>query len=88
MVSQLNGSSFLFKNRLTRIKNSNYFNNVHTYMSIIESSHSYLLGLGANCAIFFSYEPIIERKKGGKCCLGDIWLLQGGNGGSWWIGRI
>ena len=63
LVSQLNASPFLSKNRLTRVENSFFFNNAHTYMLVAESSHSCLLGLGADCAIFFLGEPILGKKK-------------------------
>jgi hypothetical protein len=51
LVSELNGNPFLSKDRLTRIRNSVYFNNAEDYRNVANSSSSYLLGLGSDCGI-------------------------------------
>jgi len=46
LVSQLNANPFLSKDRLTRVKNSIYFNNSNDYISASSSTKTILLGLG------------------------------------------
>ena len=53
LVSQLNGNPFLSKDRLTRVKNSIFFNNSDDYVTATSSSTSMLLGLGSDCGVYF-----------------------------------
>jgi hypothetical protein len=53
LVSQLNGNPFLSKDRLTRVKNSVYFNNASSYLSTAECITTCLLGLGMDCGVYF-----------------------------------
>jgi hypothetical protein len=49
LMNELNGNPFLSKDRLTRIRNSVYFNNSEDYLSAATSNSTYLLGLGSDC---------------------------------------
>jgi len=51
-VSQLNSNPFLSKDRLTRIKNSIYFNTSDDYINA-SSTETMLLGLGRDCGVYF-----------------------------------
>ena len=53
LVSQLNANPFLSKDRLTRVKNSIYFNNNDDYINASSSPTSMLVGLGFDVGIFF-----------------------------------
>ena len=53
LVSQLNANPFLSKDRLTRVKNSIYFNNFDDYISASSSTDTMLLGLGMDCRVYF-----------------------------------
>jgi hypothetical protein len=53
LVNELNGNSFLSKDRLTCICNSIYFNNSKDYLSTATSNSTCLLGLGSDCGVFF-----------------------------------
>ena len=53
LVSQLNGSTFLSKDRLARIKHSIEFNNHDNCMQAGLSSGSGLLSIGSDCAVHF-----------------------------------
>jgi hypothetical protein len=43
----------LSKDRLTRVKNSIYFNNSEDYLRAANCANTQLLGLGSDCAVFF-----------------------------------
>ena len=53
LVSQLNVNHFLSKDRLTKVKNSIYFNNVDDYINASSSTEKNLLGLGMDCGVYF-----------------------------------
>ena len=53
LVSQLNGNPYLSKDRLTRMKNSIYFNNSNDYFAASSSTTSMLLGLGCDVGVYF-----------------------------------
>jgi hypothetical protein len=53
LVSELNGNPFLSKDRLTRIRNSIYFNQAEDYLSAASSQNYCLMGLGSDCGVFF-----------------------------------
>ena len=54
LVSQSNGNPYLSKDRLTRMKNSIYFNNSNDYMAAVESTTSMLMGLGSDVVVYFT----------------------------------
>jgi hypothetical protein len=54
LVNELNGNPFLSKDKLTRIRNSIYFNNADDYLSVASSTSTCLLGLGSHCGVHFS----------------------------------
>ena len=53
LVSQLNGNPFLSKDRLTRVRNSMYFNNSDDYLSAASSDTTMLCGLGSDVGVYF-----------------------------------
>ena len=53
LVSQLNGNLYLSKDRLTRMKNSIYFNNADDYLAASSSTSSMLLCLGSDVGVYF-----------------------------------
>jgi len=53
LASQLNGNPYLSKDRLTRMKNSIYFNNFDDYLATSSSTSSMLLGLGFDVGVYF-----------------------------------
>ena len=55
LVSQLNGNPYLSKDRLTRMKNSIYFNNFDDYLAASSSTTSMLLGLGSDVGVYFRH---------------------------------
>jgi hypothetical protein len=52
LVSQLNSIPFHSKDRLTKIRNSIYFNNSKDYLNAANATDTCLLGLGSNCAVY------------------------------------
>jgi len=56
LVSQVNGNPYLSKDRLTRMKNSIYFNNSDNYLAAASSTTSMLLGLDCDCGMYFKDE--------------------------------
>lgn len=74
LVFQLNSNLFLSKDRLTRVKNSIYFNHSHDYISASSSMDTMLLGLGMDCGVYFmhrsttmtlpSVNAVVQRKRG------------------------
>ena len=53
LVSQLNGNHFLSEDRLTRVRNSIYFNNANDYIATSSSTSLMMLGLGSDCGVLF-----------------------------------
>ena len=53
LIGQLNGNSFLSKDRLTCVKNSLYFNNSDAYLSATQCSKTYFIRIGSNVGVFF-----------------------------------
>ena len=53
LVFQLNANPFLSKDRLTRVKNSIYFNNSDDYISASSSQDTMWLGLEMDCGVYF-----------------------------------
>jgi len=74
LVSQLNANPFLSKDRLTRVRNSIYFNNSDDYINASSSTETMLLELGMDCGVYFmqrttmtmssSVKAVMRRKKG------------------------
>ena len=100
LVSQLNANHFLSKDRLTRVRNSMYFNNFADYLSATSSSSTCLLGLGSNCGVYFVQRSSImvsstvkaaarrhSRSRDGQCGVPSS-CLQGVDKGTWWVGRV
>jgi hypothetical protein len=52
LVSQLNRNPFLSKNRLTRVRNSIYFNNSDEYLRAANSADTCMLGLGCDYTVY------------------------------------
>lgn len=99
LVSQLNSNPFLSKDRLTRVKNSIYFNNSDDYISASSSTEAMLLGLGMDCGIYFvqrdttttssSVKAAVKRKRGRPAKnLQATCVLNGVDRGMWCIGRV
>jgi hypothetical protein len=86
-VSELNGNPYLSKDRLTRFRNSIYFNNAEDYLSAASSSSTMLLGLGSDCGVFFlqtanlnttlAVKAAKRRKRSGKKVLPPTSQLGG-----------
>lgn len=60
LVSQLNGNSFLSKDRLTRVQNSIYFNHSADYCRTVASTNICLLGLRNDCRVYFFKTLLIQ----------------------------
>ena len=99
LVSELNGNPFLSKDRLTRIRNSVYFNNAEVYLSASSSSSTCLVGLGTDCGVYFEFDDsnatsstaqaAQKRNRQGMQRRGSLVPLStGSDTGSWWIGRV
>lgn len=99
LVGQLNGNPFLSKDRLTRVKNSLYFNNSDAYVSAAESENTCFVGIGSDVGVFFVQRSTIVQpstvaaaKKRGRCRASKkgtpTSVLQGVDQGTWWVGRI
>ena len=52
LVSQLNANMFLSNDKLTRVKDSIYFNNNDNYISTSSSPTSMMVGLGYDVGVF------------------------------------
>ena len=98
LVAELNGNPFLSKDRLTRIKNSVFFNNAEDYLSAANSYTSQLLGLGSDCGVFFiqsqrvghsSAVATAQRRNRSSGRAGQPTpVTAGGDFGTWWLGRV
>ena len=99
LVSKLNGNLFLSKDRLTRIKNSIYFNHVEDYLHAVQSSSICLLTLGSDCGVYFVQSsnfnmslPIraaLKQNRNGASQNGNPYnVAVGSDIGGWWIGRV
>ena len=98
LVADLNGNPFLSKDRLTRIKNSVYFNNADDYLSAANSSTTALLGLGSDCGVYFLQSASLNQssavkaaQKRSRSC-GQVGrptaVSSGAETGTWWLGRV
>jgi hypothetical protein len=94
LVLEFNGNPFLSKDRLTRVRNSIYFNNSEDYLSTASSSTAMLLGVGSNCRVFFlqqhsgnissTVKAAQRRSKCGKSRKGATTRVSsGGDAESW-----
>jgi hypothetical protein len=97
LVNELNGNPFLSKDRLTRIRNSIYFNNSEDYLSAATSNSTCLLGLGSDCGVFFveSQSHAVESAAKAAKSRSRMGRLGGPSNvpstaslGTWWLGRI
>lgn len=99
LVSQLNANPFLSKDRLTRVKNSIYFNNSDDYISASSSTETMLLGLGMDCEVYFmqrsttrissSVKTAVRRSRGRPSkSMQPTCVLNGVDQGTWCIGRV
>ena len=98
LVAELNGNLFLLKDRLTRIKNSMYFNNVEDYLSTANSSTTVLLGLGMDCGVLFMQSRNLGQSSNVRaaqkrnCCGAPVGcpttMTAGVDINTWWLGRV
>ena len=98
LVSELNGNPFLSKDRLTRIKNSVYFNNADEYLSAANSTTTCFMGLGNDCGVLFvessnlnqsSIVTAAQSRNRGCAQRGHPTAVSSGvDVGSWWLGRV
>ena len=98
-MSRLNGNPFLSKDRLTKVKDSIYFNNSDDSLNAANSIETHLLGLGSNCDVYFVHQVTTtqssiakavgkrKRKKASKA-RHETCIQNGGDNGTWWIGRV
>ena len=99
LVGQLNGNPFLSKDRLTRVRNSLYFNNSEDYLRAAQCSNTCFVGIGSDVGVYFLQRTTITRpstvtaakrrgnslaKKSGRVAS----TLKGVDEGTWWVGRI
>jgi hypothetical protein len=96
-VSELNGNPSLSKDRLTRVRNSIYFNNAEDYFSAASSNSTMLLGLGSDCGVFFlqsanlNTTSVVKAAKRKRCCGkkgSPSNISTRGDSGTWWVGRV
>jgi hypothetical protein len=97
LVNELNRNPFLFKDRLTRICNSIYFNNSEDYLSAATSNSTCLLGLGSDCGVFFvesqsrtvgsAAKASKSRSRMGRLG-GPSSVPVAASSGTWWLGRV
>ena len=101
LVSQLNGSVFLSKDRLARIKHSAQFNNHDNCLQASSSSGSGLLSIGSDCAVHFvqrsttrlssTVRSAAKRKRGppsNPSRLTPTNCLRAVDEGVCWLGRV
>jgi hypothetical protein len=94
LISQLNCNPFLSKDRLARVKNFVYFNNVDSYLSAAESTSTCLLGLGSNCEVYFETNCVVPSSRVGasKATTSRAGeprvILDVAYNGEWYIGRV
>ena len=103
LVTRLNGNPFLSKDRLTRVRNSIYYNNSDDILNASSSSNSCLLGVGSDCGVFFvqrssigissTVKAAVQRSQKGKkknpVNKGQpCRIMNGVDEGSWWVGRV
>ena len=100
LVAQLNGNPFLSKDRLTRVRNSIYFNNSEDYLSAAQCSSTCLLGIGSHCGVYFvqrsttlvssTVKAAVSRRSKSRLAKGKnpCSVLTGVDEGTWWLGRI
>ena len=99
LVSQLNGNPLLSKDRLTRVRNSIYFNNNDDYLTATSSSTTMLLGLGSDVGVYFKQRTStmltsavkVAQKRTRANLLKEgrpISCVSGGDEGKWMLGRV
>ena len=93
LVSQLNGNPYLSKDRLTRMKNSIYFNNSDDYVAAASSTTSMLMGLGSDVGVYFKDERNNVRSSSvrgaGKRKRGrTARIISGVDNGIFCVGRV
>ena len=99
LVSELNGNSFLSKDRLTQIRNSVYFNNAKDYLNVASLSSICLIGLGSDNGVYFVEKNSLntssimqsarKRMRSTSSHKGDQSNVAVGlESGTWWIGHV
>jgi hypothetical protein len=95
LVSQFNGNPFLSKDKLTRVRNSIYFNNANEYLSVANLETTYLLGLGSDCGVYMIQKSTTMvsraacRPRRSKVTSNTASNIYAGiDQGTWWIGRV
>ena len=96
LVSQLNANPFVSKDRLTRVRNSIYFNNSDDYISAGSSQETMLVGLGMDCGVYFVQQRTTSASSSeGKRSRGRpskrkqvTCVFNSVDEGSWCIGRV
>jgi hypothetical protein len=97
LVNELNGNPFLSKDRLTRIRNSIYFNNSEDYLSAAKSNSTCLLGLGSDCGVFFveSQSRVVGSAAKAAKSRSRMERLDGpssvpvaASSSTWWLGKV
>ena len=61
LVGQLNGNPFLSKDKLTRVKQSLYFNNNENYLNAAQSGNACFVGIGSDVGVFFVQRSTIGK---------------------------
>ena len=61
LIGQLNGNLFLSKDKLTRVRNSLYFNNSDVYVNAAENTNTCLVGIGSDVGVFFEQRSTVTR---------------------------
>ena len=91
LVSQLNENPYLSKDRLTRMKNSIYFNNSDDYLAASSSTMSMLLGLGFDVGVYFKDMRGLAstvRATGKRTKVRPSTINLGLTNGMFYIGRV
>lgn len=99
LVSELNGNPYLSKDRLTRVRNSVYFNNSEDYLSAASCESTMLLGIGSDCGVFFVQRNTTTTSSAVKAAQRRGVRSSGRRGrptpvslgvdvGTWWLGRV
>ena len=98
LVGELNGNPFLSKDRLTRIKNSVYFNNAEDYLAAANSTTTAFLGLRTDCGVLFMQSPTVGQSSAVRSaqkrnrCSAQVGRLAavttGPDIGTWWLSKV
>lgn len=93
LISQMNGNPYVSKDRLTRMKNSIYFNNSDDYLAAASSTTSMLLGLGSDVGVYFkdsrehgTSSTVMAAKK--RTRGRHVAVNRGVDNGMFYIGRV